>query len=190
MVSHIAKMSFATPLPPAYSKSYSSTKSYQPFSSDKSDKKSTTSSKRSRWSRKSKKEEMSDYGRPYNYDEKSLSSSRNTSSATSTRTMSTTDYSSRKSSSAAKSTKTNKSSRSWIKRVFIGDSDSDLDEDPEAKRRERNAMWRNMSMGYEVSTNLHLLQTFHLLITTIRIENSPSHCLCSSGSTYLITRST
>ncbi|KAK4629075.1 hypothetical protein CLAFUW4_07826 [Fulvia fulva] len=158
------KMSFATPLSPAYSRSYSSAiKSYQPFSSSssKSSKKSTTttssSSKRSKWSRKHKKEDMSDYGRLSGgacaYDEKSLSSSsRNSndpsSSATSTRTTSTTESASREASSSATG-KSNKSSRSWFKRVFVGPSDAELDEDPEAMRRERNAMWRNMSMGYE-----------------------------------------
>lgn len=154
MVSHISRMSFATPLPPAYSKSYSAAWSYQPFTSgaDKPEKKSLSSWKRSQWGRKAtKKEEMSDYG--YGYDEKSLAPS---ASATSVRTTSTSDSAKWKSSTAGKSTKSAKSSRSWIKRVFVGDSKSELDKDPDAKRRERNAMWRNMSMGYEVCLSFHI----------------------------------
>ncbi|KAK4499449.1 hypothetical protein PRZ48_009963 [Zasmidium cellare] len=81
----------------------------------------------------------------------------------STSTSSVSASSSRKPSMSAKSTKSsktnkssdsNKSSRSWIKRIFVGDVDEDeSEEDREAKRLERNAMWRNMSMGYE---NVHV----------------------------------
>ncbi|EME44119.1 hypothetical protein DOTSEDRAFT_71809 [Dothistroma septosporum NZE10] len=185
-------MSLATPLPPAYSKSCSTTKSYQPFIST-SDKRFTTPSKRSRWSRKVKNEERLPYAGPYSSDEKSLASSRtNSSSATSTRTTSTSDSTSLESSPASKSTKSTKSSRSWFKRVLLGASDEELNEDPEAKRMEKNAMWWNLSMGYEVSPDPFPIlcptsRSSLILVVTKRTETSPSCCRCSSGKFHLIT---
>lgn len=158
------------PLPPSYTYKYSHSYSgYQPSYSTKSlhsDKSSTKSNPR--WSRKSSKQAMppaddfekglmrtSQESRSYS----TFSSSADSMKSRSTSTSSASGSSSlRKPSMSTKSTKTNKpsdsnkSSRSWIKRIFVGDVDEDeSEEDREAKRRERNAMWRNMSMGYEVS---------------------------------------
>lgn len=175
------------PLPPSYTYKHSHSYSgYGSFSSDKSihqsDKSSTKS--KSRWSRKSSKQDFDKGTMRNSKDERSYSTfssaapsmkSRNSSVCTnsdagSSRKPSLSLTKSNKSNKSDKSSESKKSSRSWIKRVFVGEVDEE--EDPEAKRRERNAMWKNMSMGYEVS--LQSSQHRNSLSTTTRIQ---SDCL-------------
>lgn len=140
------------PLPVARGSGYTAAMSFQPFSSKKSAKKSSHS-----------KPSAKTTTQPVDYRTNNLGTQmKKHSSSSSIDTFesvrgSPNDYVSlsrttTKSSKSGKSTKTkssSKSSRSWIRRVFSSE-DASEDEDPQAKLKERNAMWRNMSMGYDV----------------------------------------